>query len=106
MSELSAKQERHRAIRDLLAGGSGSSQEDVREYLMNQGIEASQATLSRDLREMGAVKIPRENGKAVYRLHEAATTEQHQPAYGARFEAVGNLLVIKTSSGAAWSLSR
>ncbi len=96
------KNRRQDAIREILNRGSGSSQEDIREYLRKRGIEASQATLSRDLHEMGAVKIPVNGGGSVYRFQPASPEEQPRISnYEAIFESVGNLLIIKTTSGSA-----
>lgn len=45
-------------ISELLSGGLIPSQERLRVLLAERGIEATQATLSRDLREMGVAKGP------------------------------------------------
>ena len=98
----SGKQIRQKAIRGILNRGTESSQEDIRDYLHGKGIEASQATLSRDLREMGAVKIPVNGGGSVYRLQQTGSDEQHGLSnYEIDFEPVGNLLLIKTTLGSA-----
>ena len=96
------KQARQRAIRDILNGRAGTSQEEIREYLREHGIATSQATLSRDLREMGAVKIPVNGGGSGYRLRTDGRENGFRISrYEARFEPVGNMLVIKTASGSA-----
>ncbi len=93
---------RQEAIREILNRDSGSSQEEIREYLHDRGIEASQATLSRDLHEMGAVKIPVNGGGSLYRLAALSADEQQRISnYEAWFESVGNLLIIRTTSGSA-----
>ena len=66
------KTKRLTAIRDVLDTYSGTTQEEIKKYLYKQGIKASQSTLSRDLREIGAIKIPVNNGKAYYRLSSPA----------------------------------
>lgn len=53
--------EQHRRrdlIQDLLGRGPVESQEKLSEVLSRQGVRATQATISRDLREIGAVKGP------------------------------------------------
>ena len=49
-------QRRHEAIRQILDKGPVESQESLQTGLSEFGIKASQATLSRDLRELGIVK--------------------------------------------------
>ena len=58
---------RRRAIRSLLGGSEIETQEDLREQLRAQGFDVTQATISRDLDAVGAVRV-KENGHAVYRL--------------------------------------
>jgi len=102
MKLQSGKSARKQAIHEIMNRGAGSSQEDIRVYLRGRGIHASQATLSRDLREMGAVKIPVNGGRSVYRLHTASQdAERRMSDYNVSFESIGNLLIIKTSSGRA-----
>jgi transcriptional regulator of arginine metabolism len=52
------KQERQRAIRDLVTSRQVGSQREVVEALMDQGFEVTQATVSRDIAELGLVKTP------------------------------------------------
>jgi transcriptional regulator of arginine metabolism len=52
MSKLS----RHKAIRDLLHESPVPSQEELQRLLHRRGFDAGQATLSRDVRELGLVK--------------------------------------------------
>jgi transcriptional regulator of arginine metabolism len=106
-----AKDRRHDVIRGIIANHSGSTQEEIKEILESRGIYASQSTLSRDLREMGAVKIPLESGGAKYSL-----TGLERPVlglseigramknFGVEYEPVGNFLVIKTTAGNAQAL--
>jgi transcriptional regulator of arginine metabolism len=98
----SAKEIRLETIREIINSGSGSSQEEIRDFLRSRDIDASQATLSRDLREMGAVKFSLDGGKAVYRLHATSVSLPRRiSSYDVRFETVGSLLIIKTSPGSA-----
>ena len=108
---MNKKQQRLEAIRALLAHRGGSTQEDIRSMLRERGIEASQATVSRDLREMGAAKVPGGDGHSVYRQRtdggvgfppghmQAAMTE-----FGGRVERIGNFLVVGTTPGKARDL--
>lgn len=108
---MTAKGRRHAAIRSILEAHSGSTQEEIRELLEGRGIFASQATLSRDLREMGAIKIPAEGGGAVYSLGaiergnlDLGEIGRAMQAFAVDYEPVGNFLVIKTVPGNAPAL--
>ena len=52
---LYSKTDRHDAIRNVISIRKISSQEELKQALAAEGIEISQATLSRDLQEIGAV---------------------------------------------------
>ena len=47
---------RHEAIRELLLSGSASTQKSLVEQLNKKGFSVTQSSVSRDLREIGAVK--------------------------------------------------
>jgi transcriptional regulator of arginine metabolism len=99
------KDKRQRAIADLIGAHALSSQEELAEQLGALGFAATQATISRDLEQLGAVKV-RRNGQLAYALPAPA------PGSGARLatvvrdwvrsvEPAGNLVVIKTPPGSA-----
>src|SRR5919112_513430 len=54
-----AKRERQRTIRELVARESVGSQQELAERLRERGFEATQATVSRDIAELGLVKVVR-----------------------------------------------
>jgi len=56
------KSRRHFAIRDILAGEQISTQEELCEALGKRGYEVTQATVSRDIKELRLTKIPDEIG--------------------------------------------
>ena len=104
---MSGKRRRQAAVRELLVGSTGSTQEQIKDELERHGIHASQSTLSRDLREMGAVKVHVENG-AVYKLSESYNTDEVGGAmrtFVTGSETVGNFLVIRTAPGNASGFS-
>ena len=78
-----------------------ASQEELRLLLEARGWEVTQATLSRDLREMGVVRAPSDGG-ARYMLPEMAAEEskpqleQLLPQWFSRVEGVRELLVLHT----------
>ena len=69
---MASKSQRQHAIERLLAERSVGDHSELVELLASDGIEASQASVSRDLDELGAVKL-RAGGQAVYAIPEIAT---------------------------------
>lgn len=65
-----AKSERQRAIRDLVTTESIASQQELAQRLEARGFAVTQATVSRDIAELGLVKVPRAGGH-VYVVPEA-----------------------------------
>jgi len=57
-------------IADLIRGEAVASQEEVTERLASQGLAVTQATVSRDLKQLGAVKVKR-GGTMRYALPDA-----------------------------------
>lgn len=62
------KKERQKAIKDLLLQYSIDRQEDIVELLNEQGIDVTQATISRDVKEMQLIKLPTSTGEYQYSL--------------------------------------
>lgn len=56
------KQQRQMIIRELIVANHISSQEELSRMLRRQRVEVTQATLSRDLREMRIARMPEDNG--------------------------------------------
>ncbi|NUT00501.1 MAG: arginine repressor [Sphingomonas sp.] len=65
MSEL--KERRQKAVADLIRSQSLSSQEEVASRLSQLGFDVTQATVSRDLEQLGALKV-RRDGRISYAL--------------------------------------
>jgi transcriptional regulator of arginine metabolism len=100
------KPQRHSAILDLVRARRVPSQEVLRELLVERGIEVAQATLSRDIRELGLVKVPDEEGGSVYTVpahvtDPTPTLGRLLPALYLGADGVNNLLVVKTLTGGA-----
>jgi len=68
---LSKTQRQHRIAR-LLEANAVTSQTQLVELLEADGVRATQATVSRDLDELGAVKVRITGGDAVYAIPESA----------------------------------
>ena len=56
------KQLRQRAIRQLVASRPVGSQRELVDALIEQGFDVTQATISRDISELGLLKVPRSDG--------------------------------------------
>jgi transcriptional regulator of arginine metabolism len=62
---------RQAKIKEIISNREISSQEDLCRFLEKSGFETTQATLSRDLHELGIVRIPSETGfKYVFHLED------------------------------------
>ena len=96
-----AQAERREAIRRLLSEGPADTQQSVVVALLAQGFEATQSSVSRDLRELGAIKSA--SGYELATSVESSDDEVAQVADLLRdlTPAGPNLLVIKTAIGAA-----
>jgi transcriptional regulator of arginine metabolism len=92
--------ERQAAIRQLLGKHPAGTQRSLVNALISQGFEATQSSVSRDLKELGAVKTA-----SGYELPGHAADEDEVAKVSSlirEIEAAGpNLLVIKTEIGAA-----
>lgn len=101
------KTERHGAIRELVESRVVGSQEDLRKLLRQRGWDVTQSTLSRDLREMRLARIPTAEGVRYAVTDGSASSDDSPdlaailPPFFSSLDAVGELLVLKTSSGGA-----
>ena len=100
MSKLS----RHKAILDLLDETAVTSQEELQRRLRKRGFDAGQATLSRDIRELGLAKtsagysIP---GRETAAEADLPSVSRLVREFVTSVRAAQNLLVTKTSVGSA-----
>jgi len=67
-----SKRDRQRAIRELVSAEPIASQQELVDRLISRGFAVTQATVSRDIAELGLVKAPRLGGHA-YVLAETLT---------------------------------
>ena len=100
-----SKQERLAAILDLVKVNRVTSHEVLRELLERRGIEVTQATLSRDIRELRLVKVRGAQGVSHYRLPEEWGNKPPLstllPILFLSAEGSENLVVIRTMNGGA-----
>ena len=104
---MTGKTQRQRMIADWLREHRVGSQEELVARLSLAGIAATQATVSRDLLELGAVKLKRE-GSIRYVMpdqvepgHAAAKLDRLLAEWVDAIIPAGNLLVLKTPPGSA-----
>lgn len=104
-----SKRERQRQILDVIRSHRVSSQESLRELLLDRGTEVTQATLSRDLRELRLVKVPGADGQGYYSVPEewdsTPPLESLLPTLFHSADGVDNLLVVRTMKGGAQTVA-
>ena len=106
MSELNER--RRRTLAELIRSNALSSQEELAERLSARGFAVTQATVSRDLDRLGALKI-RRDGKLCYALPDRLVLPDSAPSrlatvlrdWVSAILPAGNLVVIKTPPGSA-----
>lgn len=103
---------RRRAVRELIAGGSISSQGELLQHLSVRGHPVTQATLSRDLKILKVGKLPNGRGGYIYTFRDESdvggsdANVQAMFLHGYRSIAFsGNLAVIHTLPGHAASVA-
>ncbi len=106
-----SKQSRQNLILDLIIKEEISTQEELTEKLRALGHDVTQATVSRDIREMQLTKVPLASGKSVYVAYRG-TPEDLQEKYVRIFrdgflsmDNAQNILVIRTVSGMAMAVA-
>jgi len=105
------KQERQRAIRDLVTSRQVGSQREVVEALMDQGFEVTQATVSRDIAELRLEKTQDDLGRPRYALPNTRRSPRESleavlAQFGRRAVAAGNIVVIGSELGSAPAIAR
>lgn len=107
---MATKTERQALILELIGAHDVASQEELRSLLLRRSVSVTQATLSRDLRELGVVRVPTENG-ARYALPETVvgdaipSLETLLPQMFSRIDGVGELVVLHTLASGAQPVS-
>jgi transcriptional regulator of arginine metabolism len=108
---VTTKFERQGAILRLVQQQPMSTQAEVAEALKASGIEAVQATVSRDITQLGLVKVRNETGRLVYALPGAADLRRYDELgsalrrYMGKTTTSGSLLVVETPRGFAAALA-
>ena len=108
---MTTKVERQQRILKLIEERHVSTQAELAEALHDEGIETVQTTVSRDVAQLGLVKVRNGNGKLVYALPGAADLRRIEELASAMrrwatgMTPAGQLLVITTPNGLAVPLA-
>ena len=97
------KQERQFTIKGILASRQVASQDDLRRELRKRGCDVTQATLSRDMQELGIARVAGAGGGR-YAAQPAPEMQALRPLVGAEVLAIHaneSLIVVHTLSGCA-----
>ena len=103
----SPKRDRQATILQLVGSHFVDSQEELRRLLRQRGWDVTQATLSRDLRELGLARVPTADGAryqapaAVADAEDKAALSSLLPSLLTSVDGVGELLVVRTVIGGA-----
>ncbi|MDR1806074.1 MAG: arginine repressor [Clostridium sp.] len=101
------KNPRHTAILRLIGTRAITTQEELRQALLDNGFDVAQATVSRDIRELALVKCIGQNGQYRYAVAETDTDELLARQSGVFKFAItgadyaGNMLAVRTLNGMA-----
>ena len=101
------KVNRHAKIIELINKYHIETQEELADYLNKEGFKVTQATVSRDIRDLKLTKIPSDDGKHRYAFHQSPDDGMSQKYIRVLREGflsmdmAQNILVIKTVSGMA-----
>jgi transcriptional regulator of arginine metabolism len=107
---MANKNERHAAILEVIEQHSIASQEELKQLLTARGWQVTQATLSRDLRELGVVRAPTDNGARYVRPERFADETKPRldtllPQLFSHIDGVSELLVLHTLPSGAQPVS-
>lgn len=104
------KRRRLEKIIELIGQYDIETQEELADRLLKEGFQVTQATVSRDIRELKLSKVPARGGRQKYALLEHQDHQMAEKYVGILREAfvsmdnAQNLLVIKTVSGMAMAV--
>ena len=105
------KVNRHAKIVELINKYQIETQDELAEYLNKAGFKVTQATVSRDIRDLKLTKVPAENGRQKYAVLQSTQngmTEKYVRILRDGFSSMDmaqNILVLKTVSGMAMAVA-
>jgi transcriptional regulator of arginine metabolism len=105
---MNDKRVRQNKILELIARGPVRTQQELADLLMEKEIETTQSTLSKDIKELGLIKAPDQDGGVRYCAPTQASSPHRQDILQRELldfmtgcDSAGNLLVLKTTAGNA-----
>lgn len=105
------KKVRHRQIVDIISNHDIETQEELAGYLKEAGFVVTQATVSRDIRELKLSKVPAGNGKQKYAVLKQDDTHLEDKFIRVlkdglvSMDMAQNILVVRTVSGMAMAVA-
>ncbi len=101
------KNQRQRKILELIKAYNIETQEDLVAKLKNEGFDFTQATVSRDIKELGLIKVAADDSYKYFQVSESGQGDNHTRLMRYFLDSVinidysENLIVIKTLPGVA-----
>ncbi len=99
---MTRQQVRQAAITELVSTHEVRSQEELRQLIVGRGVDVTQATLSRDIRDLGLARVSAEEGVR-YVVPESLGDDEDKPLLAnllpqlfSRINGVGELIVLQT----------
>lgn len=109
---MNLKKTRHNKILEIITGQMIETQEELAKQLRSAGFEVTQATVSRDIRELKLSKVPAGKGKQKYIVLQQEEKSHMEDKYirvlkdgFASMDMAQNILVMKTVSGMAMAVA-
>ena len=99
---MTKKRVRQATIVELVSSHEVGSQEDLRQLLVERGVDVTQATLSRDIRDLGLARVSLEDGvryvvpESLTELDDKPLLDKLLPQLFSRITGVGELIVLHT----------
>ncbi|MCR5508089.1 MAG: arginine repressor [Lachnospiraceae bacterium] len=103
--------DRRSKILEIISNNVIQTQEELADRLNREGYQVTQATVSRDIKQLNLIKIPAGDGRQRYAVHSGAgegTDEKYVNVLRAGFKSMDmaqNILVIRTLSGMAMAVA-
>ena len=111
MIRYAMKTKRQRKIIELITNYDIETQEELAAKLVENGFNVTQATISRDIRELNLTKIATKGGKQKYAVQSSSDIVSNSKYMRVlndgiiTMDTAGNILVVKTVSGMAMAVA-
>ena len=106
-----SKGQRHIKIREIIANNDIETQDDLVFTLKSAGYNVTQATVSRDIKELHLIKVPLSDGRYKYslpadqRFNPLQKLKRNMMDAFVRIDSAGHLLILKTLPGNAMAIA-